>query len=335
MECGHRSLSQLAQRRLELRLHRLAPRSYITYRSHLRKFFAFCHQYSINPQRLTSVHKEEFIAYLTLNGGNGATAPQYLSGINTIFRSADLPLPFPPQHPSRQLLKGARRLQPPGHKHRQALPPSTVQSILTLGLTSDDPSTIQAAASIIFCIIFGFRGHTYAAIQQRHVRLTTATIDVDVDDEKHWYMRDTRAKKRTVTYHATADNQPVFDLFNRFHPLRPANQPTRSFFSLASDPPRLPATALNATVHRTLAQLHLSAPGYNGHSIRYNFASMCHSINVALIKICFIGGWASDSGAVHRYIEANYPFHPISSLLFNGMLPPPFRHSIPPHLLGL
>ena len=315
-------------------MNRFAPRTHNTYKSHVRKFFSFCVESEVDPLQLTDAQKEDYIAYLTLTGVQATSAPQYLSGLNSTFVAHGFPPPYPPNHPSRRLLIGARRIHPPGHPKHQPLQPWVVLRILQLGLTSDDRRIIQTTAAIIICICFGFRSHTYATILCQHVRCSRETISIDIDAEKSWTTRNPRRPKRTIVYARTEDNAAVFHLLQKFLSLRGPSFPSSAFFSLPEDPPSLAHDELNFLVKDFMRYLDISTPGYDGHALRHTFSSMTRSIGVSLEKVCYVGGWSSKGDAVHTYIDSTYPFHPISSLLFNGLLPPPFRYSVPASLLG-
>ena len=50
-----------------------------------------------------------------------------------------------------------------------------------------------------------------------------------------------------------------------------------------------------------------SAPegeAWTGHSLRKGAASGANAIDVALFRVCYMGGWSVRGGAVHDYIDA-------------------------------
>ena len=198
------------------------------------------------------------------------------------------------------------------------------------GLSSPAPRIIQAAAAIILAIFTGARTHTMSSILCSHVHIADTCITILLDKEKSWDVRQPR-EKRTAKYYRTQDNEAVFGLLQRWSTIAP-KQPNAPFFGLPSQS-KLPSDFLTTALYFMLDGLQLHAPGIVGHSTRYNTASMPASIGVLHSKICFAGGWSSTGNAIHTYLDPTYPFHPISAIIFNGLLPPHQRHSVTPHLL--
>lgn len=175
------------------------------------------------------------------------------------------------------------------------------------------------------------RGHTLARLKTSQLSITHNQILFRIGNEKSTHVR-TGAPPRTIKYYRTQYNGKVFQLLQRYQRLvQPTT--TKDFFCLANDPPKLPVTFLNTSTQTLLQHLQHQAPGRSGHSLRHTFASMTRSINVSLEKVCYVGGWSIAGTAIHTYVDPTYPSHPISALLFNGLLPPASRLSVTPRTL--
>ena len=66
----------------------------------------------------------------------------------------------------------------------------------------------------------------------------------------------------------------------------------------------------------------LAAPAgetWSGHSLRKGAASGAGAIDVALFRICYMGGWSIRSAAVHDYIDATCPDTPAARRFFGWL----------------
>ena len=59
---------------------------------------------------------------------------------------------------------------------------------------------------------------------------------------------------------------------------------------------------------------------WSGHSLRKGAASGAGAIDVALFRICFVGGWSIKSRAVFDYIDATCPASPAARRFFGWLL---------------
>ena len=153
--------------------------------------------------------------------------------------------------------------------------------------------------------------------------------------EKSTYER-TGGAVRSITYHRTPYNGHLWSLMRRFAAVAPL-QPGTSYFRLSQDPKHLGSRFLLACLRRMLHATAPTAPAFDAHCLRHTFASMLDSIHVRHTTICHVGGWRPGrQSAVFRYIDPTYPQHPISYILFNGLLPPSLQDASanPSVLLG-
>jgi hypothetical protein len=58
---------------------------------------------------------------------------------------------------------------------------------------------------------------------------------------------------------------------------------------------------------------------WSGHSLRKGAASGAAALDVALFRICFMGGWSIKSRAVHDYIDATCPDTPAARRFFGWL----------------
>ena len=89
--------------------------------------------------------------------------------------------------------------------------------------------------------------------------------------------------------------------------------------------------AYTSVQHSTNLVTELLAAGYlretppqgeawTGHSLRKGAASGAGAIDVALFRICYVGGWSVRGGAVQDYIDASCPDTPAARRFFGWLL---------------
>ncbi len=72
-----------------------------------------------------------------------------------------------------------------------------------------------------------------------------------------------------------------------------------------------------------LEHLHEEPPAgeaWSGHSLRKGAASGAGAIDVALFRICYMGGWSVRGAAVHDYIDATCPDTAAARRFFGWLL---------------
>ena len=84
-----------------------------------------------------------------------------------------------------------------------------------------------------------------------------------------------------------------------------------SYYALPGERRRtFAASALDGWLREILAHLGVQPPAgelWSGHSLRKGAASGSAAIDVALHRICYMGGWSIQSRAVHDYIDPTCP----------------------------
>ena len=95
-----------------------------------------------------------------------------------------------------------------------------------------------------------------------------------------------------------------------------------SYFSLPHERAALRADQIDAWLGSILGHLGEHAPAgeaWSGHSLRKGAASGAGAIDVALFRICYMGGWSVRSAAVHDYIDATCPDTPAAWRFFGWL----------------
>ena len=143
---------------------------------------------------------------------------------------------------------------------------------------------IEVTASTIFIRLRKAKGKAVSALQRR-LSIPLNAIPGLADIIRHW-------------------QQIQLDSYTAAQQTLPNNL---SFWRLASD--TTPWTSSSAVIDSWLQAacrfLHEQAPQsdkWSSHSFRKGAASAAHAVHVSLINICWHGGWATKSAAVHLYI---------------------------------
>ena len=85
----------------------------------------------------------------------------------------------------------------------------------------------------------------------------------------------------------------------------------------------MPSSWIDECLRLILGHLEERAPdgeSWSGHSLRKGAASGAGAIDVALFRICYMGGWSIRSAAVHDYIDAMCPDTPAARRFFGWLL---------------
>ena len=94
------------------------------------------------------------------------------------------------------------------------------------------------------------------------------------------------------------------------------------YFAFARECARFPPTQIDTWLDVILGHLGLSPPAgetWSGHSLRKGAASGAGALDVALFRICYMGGWSIKSCAVHDYIDATCPDTPAARRFFGWL----------------
>ena len=80
---------------------------------------------------------------------------------------------------------------------------------------------------------------------------------------------------------------------------------------------------MDAWLELILGHLGVQSPegeAWSGHSLRKGAASGAAAIDVALFRICFMGGWSVRGSAVHDYIDPTCPDSAAARRYFGWLL---------------
>ena len=85
-----------------------------------------------------------------------------------------------------------------------------------------------------------------------------------------------------------------------------------------------PSTQVDTWFKAVLDHLGAKSPAgetWSGHSLRIGAASAADAIGVSLRRICWMGGWSSQSSAVKDYIDPTCPASDAGRRFFGWLLP--------------
>lgn len=250
---------------------------------------------------------------------HGRVQPQslqpYLSAINTIHDDLGFDKPAMGRG-VQQYRRGAAHLR--SQQGREAtrvyLPTPVIERLLlwALSLNLDranarERSAFRAAVAVILTFSFFARGGTGSQLLSDHVRRSVAGTTITLAHEKGYA---TAARARTITLPAGAI-KGLDDLLIKWESFRGPIVQRACYYALPSDNRRtFPASAIDTWTAEALAHLDVQPPAgdlWSGHSLRKGAASGAAAIDVALHRICHMGGWRDQRGAVLSYIDPTCP----------------------------
>ena len=249
----------------------------------------------------------------------GKVQPQslqpYLSALNKIHEDLGFDKPAL-GHGIKQYRRGAAHLR--SHQGRDAirvyLPTPVVERLLLWALSLDlkradarARAAFRAAVAVILTFACFARGGTGSQLLDGHVRRSVAGTTITLAHEKGYA---TAARSRTLTIPKGAIDG-LDSLLVKWEAFRGPVATQACYYSLASDQRRtFPASAIDAWTAEALAHLGVQPPAgdlWSGHSLRKGAASGAAAIDVALHRICHMGGWRDQRGAVLSYIDPTCP----------------------------
>ena len=176
-----------------------------------------------------------------------------------------------------------------------------------------------SVAVVLSCCLF-VRGGTGSALCASHVRRGAAGLTFTLDHEKGKRVESTA---RTVTFSPGAI--PGLDeLLDRWERVRGDVPDGRCYFAFQHERARFPSTQIDTWVQLVLSHFDLQPPAgekWTGHSLRKCAASGAAALDVALHRICYVGGWSIKSRAVFDYIDPTCPLTPACRRFFGWLKP--------------
>ena len=98
----------------------------------------------------------------------------------------------------------------------------------------------------------------------------------------------------------------------------------RCYFAFAQERASLPSAQIDAWLQLVLSHHGVQPPAgdtWSGHSLRKGAASGAAALDVALHRICYMGGWSIKSRAVFDYIDPTCPRTPACQRYFGWLAP--------------
>jgi hypothetical protein len=312
----------------------LAPSTAAAYGGHWARFVRWCEAQPDQPDPLPAT-TGTVLRWLAGDVTVGhkvrdSSLQPYLSALNGVHKDLDYPEPAL-GHLIRRFRAGLGHQQ--GDDGRDArrtyLPPHVVSAVFDWALALDLPSAstaewraFRAAVCTVFTTIFFARGDTGAGLLSQHVRRSVAGITVTFAREKgkarNWDSRTMVIPPGSVP--------GLEQLLAKWELARGPVLGDRSYYLLPGERTRgaFPPKQVDVWLREILDHLRVAPPPgelWSGHSLRKGAASGANSIGVTLVIICFAGGWAVASKAVHDYVDPTCPASAAARRLFGWLLP--------------
>ena len=299
------------------------------YGRHLDRFVGWCEGQPDRPQALpasTATVLRWLAADVTVDNRVAASSLQpYLSALNRVHRDLDFSEPAL-GHLVQQYKRGlAHRQADQGRAPRRVyLPPAIVERLLLEALVAPLDSAVavrrlrdSTAVVVTFCLFA--RGGTGSQLCVEHLRRSAAGLTVTLDHEKGKRVEGTA---RTLTI--PPDAIPgLEELLARWESIRGDLIPGQCYFALQGERLRFPPSQIDTWLSNSLAHLDVKPPAgekWTGHSLRKGAASGAAALDVALHKICYVGGWSIKSKAVFDYIDPTCPASSACRRFFGWLL---------------
>ena len=318
---------------VELLASSLAPTTMAGYGRHIERFARWCSDQPDQPSPLpasTVTVVRWVVADVVKDDRVRAKSLQpYLSAINRVHR--DLEMAEPALGHVVQQVRRAVALRQAGQgraSQRVYLPPPVVERVLLWALARDparlraEPRQRQlfrAAVAVVLSFCIFCRGHTGSALRVGDVRRSAAGVTVTLDNEKG---KRVDGVARTITFPPGAV-PGLEELLSMWEALRGASSASCYFAFPHEQRSTWEPSAVDGWLGSILGHLGESPPEgetWSGHSLRKGAASGAGAIDVALFRICFMGGWSVRGGAVHDYIDATCPDTPAARRFFGWLL---------------
>lgn len=310
----------------------LAPSTMGNYGGHVARFARWCAQQPDKPSPLpasTSTVVRWVVGSVVKGDRVRAKSLQpYLSALNRIHRDHEMDEPAL-GHVVQQVRRAValRQANLGRATQRVYLPPPVVERVLLWALERPmerllkEPRQRQlfrAAVAVVLTFSIFCRGHSGSALRVCDVRRSAAGVTITLDEEKG---KRVDGVARVITFPPGA--VPGLEaLLAKWEAVRGETQAS-SYFAFAHERRTvLPASQIDDWLGEVLGHLGESAPAgetWSGHSLRKGAASGAAAIDVALHRICYMGGWSVRGAAVHDYIDASCPATPAARRFFGWL----------------
>lgn len=221
---------------------------------------------------------------------------------------------------------------------RVALPADVAYLAVVAGLSMAEPHSREQAAELraVIAVVLGFlcmgRADTIVHISIRDVVWDASQIIFVLEHEKGRSLRaDYRA--RTLTFCIDPSRQPLLLLLQKWNLCRATWGHATMFFALNGEilpkSPHAPMTQWLTHVCHLLCEQPPQGYAWSSHSLRKGGASAASAIGVPLPVIRHIGGWATTSAVVMKYIDPSVMASTGAWFFFGNLTPispPPTLH---------
>lgn len=311
----------------------LTPSTARNYGETVARFIDWCGAQSDKPSPLPAATKTVVrwvVADVCHDDKVRATSLQpYLSAINRIHRDLEMAEPAL-GHLVQQVRRGvALRQAGMGRASKRVyLPPPVVERVLLWALALEDAKVasspvvralFRAAVAVVFTFAIFCRGDTGSRLRVCDVRRSAAGVTVTLDNEKGKRVEGTA---RTITFPPGAV-PGLEELLAKWERLRGEASGDASYFAFRHERAAARSSDVDGWLRLILGYLGEAPPAgeqWSGHSLRKGAASGASAIDVALHRICFMGGWSIQSKAVFDYIDPTCPVTPACRRFFGWLV---------------
>jgi hypothetical protein len=259
----------------------------------------------------------------------------YLSAINAVHRDLMLPPPALGEAVNR-FRRGLANRQAGEDRaaERVYLPARVVGAALRWALTvpihglpggqqaARVALVFRAAVALVLNYIWFARSDTGASLRCQDIDTCDGIALVNVREKG----KSQRAHSRVIRVPRGAV-PAVERLLHRWESFRGRRGPADSYYALPGEEGRCPRPqVLDAWMQLVLDHLGERAPlgqKWTSHSARKGAASSASALNVAMAKLCHMGGWSVRSDAIFDYIDPTCPADAWCWLFFGWLAPSP------------
>ena len=318
----------------------LAPSTAANYQGHVERFARWCARQPDQPSPLpasTATVVRWLVGDVVKGDKVRAKSLQpYLSALNHIHRGFEMDEPAL-GHVVQQVRRAValRQADLGRATQRVYLPPPVVARVLDWALAQDVASLaslpgargwiswrsqlFRAAVAVVLTFAVFCRGHSGSALRPGDVRASAAGVTVTLDNEKG---KRVQGVARTITFPpgAVPGLERLLDMWEELAGPELPGKP--SYFNLPHERGGYAANQIDTWLRLILGHLGAQPPAgetWSGHSLRKGAASGAGAIDVALFRICFMGGWSVRGAAVHDYIDATCPDTPAARRFFGWL----------------
>ena len=316
--------------------HSLAPTTAGGYSRHVTRFAEWCRAQPDQPSPLpasTATVVRWLVADVVAGDRVQAKSLQpYLSAVNRLHRDLECDEPAL-GHVVQQVRRAVALRQADRGRSTQRvyLPPPVMARVLDWALAQDldhlransrARHLFRAAVASVLVFAVFCRGDTGSSLRHGDVRCSSAGISVTLDHEKGKRVEGT-ARVITFPPGAVPGLERLLAMWEELRGALERAPVASSYFAFAHERRVvLPSTQIDTWLTLILDHLGERPPAgetWSGHSLRKGAASGAGAIDVALFRICYIGGWSIKSRAVHDYIDATCPDTPAARRFFGWL----------------